>query len=476
MSVSAPVSQLLQQAGQALQNGQAAAAEPLLQQALRHAPNDPQALVMMAAVRLNGGDPSAAYEHASRALAQRPNDMQLTAQCANYARLAEKLSESEKHFNTVLGANASEPNALFGLCQLYLRMERLVEAEGLMNRMIKVLPNRPEPVEMLGIIHGRAAEHDKAVLAFKRALTLAPNNPNILANLSASLLELGEREEALRSIEEAARLQPDMPHYQLSLASLRYDLGEFDVALGAIDRVLQMLPGDTRALALKSGILDQMGDDAGYDEVMRFDEFMMVADLEVPEGWGTIEDLNAAVVDRLLRDDKQQDIPKSLSAENGTTVLNLNLEEDPFRSLAAAIQNQVDRYRENLLSKKGHPFLLRRNEASTMDLWGVVLRDGGFQNPHHHRAGWLSGCYYPQVPNVVREDDPDRAGWIEFGRPDISYPTVKEPRTVSVTPKAGRLVLFPSFYWHRTIPFHDETARVSTAFDIIPIRKSLAAG
>jgi len=30
------------------------------------------------------------------------------------------------------------------------------------------------------------------------------------------------------------------------------------------------------------------------------------------------------------------------------------------------------------------------------------------------------------------------------------------------------LVLFPSYMWHGTIPFHDAQARTTIAFDVVP--------
>ena len=41
------------------------------------------------------------------------------------------------------------------------------------------------------------------------------------------------------------------------------------------------------------------------------------------------------------------------------------------------------------------------------------------------------------------------------------------PRRV-VKPEAGTLVLFPSYMWHGTIPFHSQQPRLTVAFDLLP--------
>jgi hypothetical protein len=37
-----------------------------------------------------------------------------------------------------------------------------------------------------------------------------------------------------------------------------------------------------------------------------------------------------------------------------------------------------------------------------------------------------------------------------------------------VKPIVGRLVLFPSFYWHGTVPFASDSDRMTIAFDVVP--------
>ena len=57
----------------------------------------------------------------------------------------------------------------------------------------------------------------------------------------------------------------------------------------------------------------------------------------------------------------------------------------------------------------------------------------------------------------------DQAGWIRFGVP----PFLKslEP-SESIEPKAGLVVLFPSYMWHGTLPTPDR--RITLPFDLKP--------
>jgi hypothetical protein len=39
-----------------------------------------------------------------------------------------------------------------------------------------------------------------------------------------------------------------------------------------------------------------------------------------------------------------------------------------------------------------------------------------------------------------------------------------------VAPAPGRLVIFPSYFHHRTLPFASGEQRISIAFDVMPVR------
>ena len=57
---------------------------------------------------------------------------------------------------------------------------------------------------------------------------------------------------------------------------------------------------------------------------------------------------------------------------------------------------------------------------------------------------------------------------IEFGAPPETFVLTKKTPVRLVKPKEGLLVLFPSYFYHRTIPFEGDEERVSIAFDFVP--------
>ena len=69
-------------------------------------------------------------------------------------------------------------------------------------------------------------------------------------------------------------------------------------------------------------------------------------------------------------------------------------------------------------------------------------------------------------PEIVHQDG--QKGWIEFGEPGPEYHWSAAQKTRRVKPKPGLMVLFPSYTFHRTIPFESDQTRISIAFDVVP--------
>jgi len=70
----------------------------------------------------------------------------------------------------------------------------------------------------------------------------------------------------------------------------------------------------------------------------------------------------------------------------------------------------------------------------------------------------------------VTEDATAQQGWLKFGEPPYEL-DLKAPIRRTLQPKPGRLVLFPSYLWHGTIPFRGEQSRTTIAFDVVPARQ-----
>lgn len=118
-----------------------------------------------------------------------------------------------------------------------------------------------------------------------------------------------------------------------------------------------------------------------------------------------------------------------------------------------------------------HPFLSRKSTRFGFSgSWSVRLSGGGGHHvPHFHGRGWMSSAYYARLPASDEAARRNHEGWIEFGRPPAMFNLDLDARRV-VEPRPGRLVLFPSYLWHGTVPFTAGNGdRLTAAFDFQPL-------
>ncbi len=242
--------------------------------------------------------------------------------------------------------------------------------------------------------------------------------------------------------------------------------GDPERALHLSGQGLAQSPYDQSCLAAMSVALRLLKDER--DEALSgYDSFVRAFDLEPPQGFSNMESFNAelnAWLDR-LHPETREHVNQSLRGGTQTPDHIFGAGHDLVNRLEQRIREAVSRYVAELNEDATHPFLSRRARAFRYaGSWSSRLRASGFHVNHIHPEGWISSCYYIAVPDAAR-DESARQGWIKFGEPgfDVGLGIRR-----SIQPVPGRLVLFPSYMWHGTIPFHDDHARTTIAFDVVP--------
>ena len=140
--------------------------------------------------------------------------------------------------------------------------------------------------------------------------------------------------------------------------------------------------------------------------------------------------------------------------------------ESPIRETRATVVDAVDKYLAQLPPiRADHPLLAPRRDRRIRfsGSWSVRLSASGYHVSHVHPQGWISSALYVAVPHSVTSGK-GRAGWLQIGRPPQTLKTGLDPKRL-IEPRPGRLVLFPSWMWHGTLPF-ESGERLTVAFDV----------
>lgn len=450
-----------------LQAGRLDRADAHCQQLLQGAPGNADALGLLAVIRAQRGHPQEAVDLFTRALAARPDDSRLYFNRATLLMSLGETVRAEADYREAMRRDPANLPARINLGRIYLEDDRLDEAEGCFGPAAQTHPTVPETQECLGILRQRQGQHAEAADLFRRALALAPGNPRIEANLGWALLEAGQAEAAIAHFQRATATQPGVADLWVSLGAALMRAGRWAEAEPALGRSLACEPTHTRALALQAMTLDELGRPAERRRIVDLEALLWrhrVA--EPPPGFADMASFNQALYRHVTAH------PSLIRERSGKTTRNgsqtgdlLDANPGPVAILADLIRKALDTYAG--AAPSGHPLFAARPGRWRLRIWGTVLGSAGHQDPHHHPSGWVSGVYYVRIPPEI--GDTSQAGWIEFGRPDPFFGSSAITDLRLVQPQEGEMLLFPSYVWHRTIPFTGDRPRVSIAFDIVPL-------
>ncbi len=329
-------------------------------------------------------------------------------------------------------------------------------------------PDNPQFHYNLGTALAAAGQLDEACASHRRALDLKPAYADAHYNLANVLRQLDGAAEAVSHYRAALDLDPGYPGAATNLASLYLETEDPKNALDACEAALRGNPGDRDALAFKAIACSELGDRKTASSILDFDRFIRCYDRPCPAGFESMRDFNRALVEHVLTHPTLTREPHNKSTRSGQQTENLAIEpKGPIAQLEDLIGAAMDDYLAAVPPSDTHPYRTHMPPLTRIDIWGTVLDRQGHQAPHMHRAAWLSGVYYAQLPDVMSMDDDTRQGWIEFGRPQDRFPCRIEPEVRIYEPKEGRMFLFPSYAYHRTIPFESDQQRISIAFDLL---------
>ena len=347
------------------------------------------------------------------------------------------------------------------LAQIMATLGRAGEATQSIERALERLPDSVPLWETLLNLQLRRGAYETLRPILSRAMGAGVRSPEFAIYEAIDEAEHDERDHPPALFDAPGELDPVLDTWRVRHL-LR--IGKPEAALPILDRGLKdaqsaelwayaatvwRLLGDARSAWLEGdpamvGVIDlsaSLGDIGRLAEVLR--------SLHVARG---------EYLDQSVRGGTQTDGPLFCRIE------------PEIRSLRSAIVEAVETFRESLPPvDPSHPFLSHRRDRPVRfaGSWSVRLRSGGRHSNHVHPQGWISSALYLSLPQRAEGEGED-SGWFTLGSPDERLGLDIEPWR-KIEPKEGRLVLFPSWMWHGTVPFRDGE-RLTVAFDVAPPR------
>lgn len=368
-------------------------------------------------------------------------------------------------FDAALRLMPDLPPVLFNRGLVLFRMERTGEALDDFLAVVRSQPGNADAWTNIGILHSREGRAEDAIESLRKSELLSPGSPFVLRALANALRDAGQHHESIRLHRKVMAATPADPaaltDYALSLLSA----GDLAEAHSHYQRALALDPGDQTALAGLYMTGNELGEQALVSSLMDYDALLGHGALQTHDGI----DLDA-LRDAILAHEHLVWEPAGRSTHAGKQSPMLEQSQGSrFDRFHRMIERQVEARIRAIADDprlRGHPWVAAMPRRWHLQSWITILEQGGQQTPHIHPAGWLSGVFYVDAgkPSVVD------AGNLVFGRTQEDLPLARAAREHEHHPSRGQLVMFPSYFFHNTVPYAGDGPRISLAFDVVPER------
>ncbi len=453
-----------------LKHGSPEQAVGAFENAAQIAPNRIDIWVALGDARLGGGRFDAAAEAYRRALALSPDSPELKARLGAALQSGGRVEEAAACYQAALKRSPQSALLHYNLGTALKALHRFDQAVTEYREAVRLAPDNPELKVRLGNLLVETSRFDQAIEPLSDALKALPREAQgfVCHLLAYAHKKLGQGEASVAAAKRLVALTGGAVPALMHLSAAYLTSGEPERALEVCERGLQREPASRQLLSDKALALMALRRDQEASRLYDFDRLLKVSRIDAPPGFNSVDQFNAALMAHIRNHPTLDFSGISLSCHRGATSDELLVApKGPVSELEQAIQRAAEAFRAEFAQEPAQPWMdnLPGQDRLELSAWVTRLRSQGYQHGHIHPSAWISGVYYVSLPPEVRQKKDDASGWIEFGRAPYYYAIDNEHGVTTIQPEEGMLVLFPSYFYHRTISFDSDQERVTIAFD-----------
>jgi uncharacterized protein (TIGR02466 family) len=405
-------------------------------------------------------------------------------------------------YETSLSLSPSIAATWIGLGHAWRGLGRIDHSRRAYHRATELEPNNADAHRLLNEMVWQTGDHDNYLASFRQALSSQTSDPRLRLGYANELLKIRQPDEARKELERVLRSVPDDGDALDAMARARAAIGEFDAACGFHARALDRAPGDSMVVRnfsetllkaaahqqaydvtrlgrerfpLEQGVLalhttaQRLIGDEAYARIADYVAVPKVMTVEPPPGYPDIEtfciDLKAYL--ETLHATKAHPTDQTLRGGTQTFGALFQDRSPVIQQFVVQLRKAIADYVRDMPDDPAHPLFQRRSRNFDFSgSWSVRLTSGGFHTNHFHPMGWISSAFYVNVPDVVSVNG-RHDGWLKMGETNLEL-GAREVIHRQIQPKVGHLALFPSYFWHGTVPFESSAPRITIAFDVVP--------
>jgi uncharacterized protein (TIGR02466 family) len=442
----------------------------LLSAAVRHAPADETgALEDLGLLRLQTGEQEKAESLLRRAVAINPHSLIALGRLGSTLITCGRGSEAVAVLERAREIDPRDPQAAYALAHAQLESGEFARAIDAADAALALRADDPPTLVVKGVALYQLDRYAESEAVLSLATTRAPSDVNAWIHLGRARLKQGQAAEAVEAFRSAAGLSDELATVHSQLANVHNVLERHDEALAVCDAFLARQPTSAALILVKAIALRDSGRAAEAEALLGQDSLVIARQIEPPPSYDDIDAFNRAL-ERMIRGHRSlAHVHTNRATRHGIQTGSLMVEPAPeMRRLEKVIDGRIRAVQQELRQsgQGGHPWVRHAPTRWFINSWAVILSDQGYQMSHIHPEAWMSGVYYVKVSEDGMGVGHGEDGWIELGSPTDQVVAKLAPPTRRVEPRPGLMVTFPSYTFHRTLPFSGQGERISIAFDV----------
>jgi uncharacterized protein (TIGR02466 family) len=477
-------------------------AKMLLENVIRAAPNNGNAHNALALALNKLDDSQGALVAATRAASLLPHSHTAQHNLGQAAMAVFDYPAAARAYRTAVGLNPASDASWIGLGNALRSQERNEDAKQAYERAIVANPSNKDAHRLFNEMLWQTGETNRYLASFPAALSRQPGDLPLRLAFANELLRIRQPAQAIEELTRAAASTPDSAQVSDTLARAYSMAGDFEQALThhrratagdstvpayheshlqtllKAERHLEALdlsdvararfPLDQGILAMHTTALQILGDKR-HSRIADFAGIAKVFELDLPEGFSNADSFNRALANELRGLHATKNHPTDQTLRGGTQTYGALFDRQSplIVKLRPQIRKAVAQFIAEMPDDPSHPFFARKSKSFAFSgSWSACLHEGGFHSNHIHPKGWISSAYYVSVPDEA-DDTVAHPGWFKMGETNLQLGRFEAVQRL-IQPKVGRLVLFPSYFWHGTVPIRSASERMTVAFDVVP--------
>lgn len=384
-----------------------------------------------------------------------------------------KISEFEKATEVYQFIVKQEPNNYEYWYNLASSLSHLTSNTDLslsikaVSKCLELNPNFHKALYCKTLVFEKLNQYDKAIIEIKKAIEIE-GLIEYKYKLAELLNYINQKTLSIKQLDEILELNPNhhLANRLIGIINLKQE--KFNESETYLKKSLLSDDRDQRAIAYYAISKIAQNKINEVEEFLSLGHFVKEFNFNPKEFYTNINEFNKDLEYDIKNHSQLRLEPNGLAARNG--YLTDDLFKDDTKSIRLfkkLLFEKIDLYINELPSDLNHHMLKHKTKDFELNSWATWVKGDGFIDKHIHEESWISGAYYCKVPKITESTD-EKNGYFEYGciPHDIK---VKIPKKRGyIKPVEGKLIIFPSYLYHQTIPHETDEDRISIAFDLTP--------